>query len=43
MKRTIPFIIIVAVGLVTVGSGALIYQSKRARIESTSTFGGTQN
>lgn len=43
MKRTIPFIIIVAVGLVTVGSGALIYQSKRARIESTSTVGGTQN
>jgi protein-disulfide isomerase len=40
MKRALPFIIIAAIGLGTIGSGALLYRTKRARIESGTTTSG---
>src|SRR5690349_17059048 len=35
MKRALPFIIIAAVAIITVGSGAMLYKSKRARISAS--------
>ncbi|HLW34826.1 MAG TPA: thioredoxin domain-containing protein [Chthoniobacterales bacterium] len=43
MKRSLPFILIAAVAIVTVSSGALLYRSKRAHIEAGATANGTQN
>jgi len=43
MKRSLPFILIAAVAVVTVSSGALLYRSKRARIEAGATTSGTQS
>lgn len=43
MKRALPFILIAAVGVVTIGSGALLYRSKRARLAASPTADGTQN
>lgn len=43
MKRAVPFILIGAVALVTLSSGALLYRSKRARIENSATASGNQN
>lgn len=42
MKRALPFILIAAVALVTVSSGALLYRSKRARIDASMTITGVQ-
>jgi len=42
MKRSLPFILIAAVAVVTVSSGALLYRSKRERIEAGATTSGTQ-
>jgi protein-disulfide isomerase len=43
MKRVLPFIIIATVALVTAGSGALVYRSKRARVEAGTAVSGMQN
>ena len=32
MKRYLPFVIVAAVALVTVGSGAMLYRTKRAQL-----------
>jgi protein-disulfide isomerase len=36
MKRYIPFIIVAAVGLITVAGGAMLYRAKRVAVSSTS-------
>jgi protein-disulfide isomerase len=43
MKRVLPFLITAAVGVVTIGSGALLYRSKRARTAASPAASGTQN
>lgn len=43
MKRALPFILIAAVAIVTVGSGALLYKTKRARISGSPLVSGMQN
>jgi len=43
MKRALPFIIIATVALVTAGSGALVYRSKRAHVEGGTAISGMQN
>ena len=43
MKRALPFIIIAAIALATLGSGTLIYRSKCARIAGNPKASGTQN
>ena len=43
MKRFLPFIIIAAVALGTIGSGAMLYQSKGARIGGSTTASGIGN
>src|SRR5437016_5589276 len=43
MKRALPFIIIAAVGIATIGSGALLYRTKRARISGTPLVSGMQD
>ena len=43
MKRALPFILIAAVAVATLCSGALIYRAKRARVESGTTAGGMPN
>jgi protein-disulfide isomerase len=40
MKRALPFIIISMAAILTVGSGAMLYHAKRARIEGGSTISG---
>lgn len=41
MKRALPFLLIAAVAVATLCSGALIYRSKRGRIDGGTTAGGT--
>jgi protein-disulfide isomerase len=43
MKRAFPFILIAAVAVVTISSGAMLYRSKRARIEVGATASGMSN
>ena len=43
MKRALPFILIGAVALATISSGAWLYRSKRAHIEGGTTAGGMSN
>src|SRR5947209_2503045 len=43
MRRALPFILIAAVAIVTLSSGALLYRSKRARLESGTTTSGLPN
>src|SRR5689334_19277499 len=43
MKSSLPFILIAAVAVVTLSSGALLYRSKRARIEAGATTSATQS
>ena len=43
MKRFLPFIIIAAVALATIGAGAVLYRSKRARIAGSPTASGMGN
>ena len=40
MKRALPFMIIAGVALIAVGSGAMLYHNKRARIEGGATVSG---
>ena len=41
MKRVLPFVLIAAVAIATITSGALLYRSKRARIATSTTATGT--
>src|SRR5947209_13938705 len=43
MKRAFPFILIAAVAVVTISSGAMLYRSKRARVEGGATASGMPN
>ena len=43
MKRALPFILIAAVAVATLSSGALLYRSKRARIGGNAPAGPGQN
>jgi protein-disulfide isomerase len=43
MKRVLPFILIAAVALATIGSGALLYRTKRARISGSPLVSGMQD